>query len=187
MIIRPFKDKVPQIAATAFIADGVVIIGDVVIGEHVSVWYNAVLRADVGMIRIGARSNVQDGSCLHMTSDLSHALIGEEVTVGHNAIVHGATVEDGCLIGMGSILLDNAVIGTESLVAAGSVVPPRLVVPPYSMVRGTPGKVVRELSQDERLEGRRGAAHYVELAREHARSRADTETSAAASGENPPV
>lgn len=172
MIIRAFKDKAPKIAATAFIGDGVVIIGDVEIGEHASVWYNSVLRADVGMIRIGARSNVQDGSCLHMTSDLSHALIGEDVTVGHNAIVHGATVEDGCLIGMGSILLDNALIGRQSLVAAGSVVPPRMVVPPYSMVRGTPGKVVRELSEDERLEGRRGAAHYMDLATAHALSRA---------------
>jgi carbonic anhydrase/acetyltransferase-like protein (isoleucine patch superfamily) len=115
VIIRPFQGKLPKIAASAFIADGVVIIGDVEIGEQVSIWYNAVLRADVGMIRIGARSNVQDGSCVHMTSELSHAIIGEDVTVGHNAIVHGATVEDGCLIGMGSILLDNAVIGRAAV------------------------------------------------------------------------
>jgi gamma-carbonic anhydrase len=168
LIIRAFKGKTPKIAASAFIAEGVVIIGDVEIGEHASVWYNCVLRADVGRIVIGARSNVQDGSCLHMTSDLSHAIIGDEVTVGHNAIVHGATVQDGALIGMGAILLDLAVIGTESLVAAGSVVPPRMVVPPFSMVRGQPGRVVRELSEQERGEGRRGAAHYMELAREHA-------------------
>lgn len=171
MIIRAFKGKAPKIAPSAFIAEGCVIIGDVEIGEQASIWYNAVLRADVGRIRIGARSNVQDGSCLHMTTDLSHALVGEECTIGHNAIVHGATVEDGCLIGMGSILLDNAVIGRESLVAAGSVVAPRVLVPPRSMVRGTPGKVVRELSGDEWPEGRRGAAHYVELAAEHARAR----------------
>lgn len=169
MIIRPFKGKVPKIAASAFIADGVVIIGDVEIGEQVNIWYNSVLRADVGMIRIGARSNVQDGSCLHMTSELSHAIIGEEVTVGHNAIVHGATVHDGALVGMGSILLDNAVIGTESLVAAGAVVPPRMQVPAYSMVRGQPARVVRELTAEERLEGRRGALHYLELAAEHAK------------------
>lgn len=169
MIIKPFKGKVPKIATTAFIADGVVIIGDVEIGEYASIWYNSVLRADVGCIRVGARSNVQDGSCLHMTSDLSHAIIGEDVTVGHNAIVHGATVEDGALIGMGSILLDNAVIGAESLIAAGSLVPPRMVVPPRSMVRGQPGRVIRELNEQERLEGRSGAAHYVELAAEHAK------------------
>jgi carbonic anhydrase/acetyltransferase-like protein (isoleucine patch superfamily) len=169
VIIRPYQGKVPKIAASAFIADGVVIIGDVEIGEQASIWYNCVLRADVGRIRIGARSNVQDGSCLHMTSELSHALIGDEVTVGHNAIVHGATVEDGALIGMGSILLDNAVIGSEALVAAGTLVPPRMLVPPYSMVRGQPGRVVRELRSEERLEGRRGALHYVELAAEHAK------------------
>jgi carbonic anhydrase/acetyltransferase-like protein (isoleucine patch superfamily) len=174
VIIRAFRDKTPKIAPTAFIADGVVIIGDVEIGDHVSIWYNAVLRADVGMIRVGARSNVQDGACLHMTSDLSHALVGADVTVGHHAVVHGATVHDGCLIGMGSILLDNAVIGAQSLVAAGSVVPPRMIVPPGSMVRGTPGKVVRELSEAERLEGWRGAQHYVDLAAEHARSRGNT-------------
>ncbi len=171
MIIRAFQGKAPRIAPSAFIADGCVIIGDVEIGEEASVWYNCVLRADVGQIRIGARSNVQDGSCLHMTTELSHAIIGADCTVGHNAIVHGATVEDGCLIGMGSILLDNAVIGRQSLVAAGSVVPPRAVIPPGSMVRGTPGKVVRELTEQERGEGFRGAQHYVELAREHARAR----------------
>lgn len=169
MIIREYRGKAPKIHPTAFIAEGVVIIGDVEIGELASVWYNCVLRADVGMIRIGARSNVQDGSCLHMTSDLSHAIVGEEVTVGHNAIVHGATVHDGALIGMGSILLDNSVIGAESLVAAGSVVPPRMVVPPYSMVRGQPARVLREMNAHDRLEGRRGAAHYVDLAAEHAK------------------
>jgi gamma-carbonic anhydrase len=172
MIVRAFNGKVPKIAASAFIAEGCIIIGDVEIGEQASIWYNAVLRADVGMIRIGARSNVQDGSCLHMTSDLSHAIIGDDCTIGHAAIVHGATVEDGCLVGMGSILLDNATIGHDSLVAAGSVVPPRMVVPPGSMVRGTPGRVVRALSEQEQLEGRRGAAHYVELAAAHVRSRA---------------
>jgi carbonic anhydrase/acetyltransferase-like protein (isoleucine patch superfamily) len=167
LIVRAYKGKAPKIAPTAFIAEGAVIIGDVEIGELASIWYHCVLRADVGAIRVGARSNVQDGSCLHMTSNLSHAVIGEDVTVGHNAIVHGATVEDGALIGMGSILLDNAVIGRQSLVAAGSLIPPRMVVPPFSMVRGQPGKVVRELDERERLEGLRGAEHYVELAAEH--------------------
>jgi gamma-carbonic anhydrase len=167
MIVRAYQGKAPKIAPTAFIADGVVIIGDVEIGEHASIWYNCVLRADVGQIRVGARSNVQDGSCLHMTSNLSHAVIGEDVTVGHNAIVHGATVEEGALIGMGAILLDNAVVGRQSLIAAGSVIPPRMIVPPFSMVRGQPGKVVRELTEQERLEGLRGAEHYRELAAEH--------------------
>lgn len=170
MIVRAYGGKAPKIAASAFIADGVVIIGDVEIGEQASIWYNCVLRADVGRIVVGARSNVQDGSCLHMTHELSHAIIGDEVTVGHNAIVHGAVVHDGALIGMGAILLDNALIGTEALIAAGTLVPPRMHVPPGVMVRGQPGRVIRELSAEERLEGRRGAAHYVELAGEHARS-----------------
>jgi gamma-carbonic anhydrase len=166
-IVRAYGGKSPRIAPSAFIADNAVIIGDVEIGEHASIWYGCVLRADVGMIRVGARSNVQDGSCLHMTTNLSHALIGDEVTVGHNCVVHGAIVEDGALIGMGSILLDNARIGRESLVGAGSVVAPRVVIPPYSLVLGQPGKVVRELDAEQRLEGRRGAAHYVDLAAEH--------------------
>jgi carbonic anhydrase/acetyltransferase-like protein (isoleucine patch superfamily) len=169
VIVRAFGGKAPRIAASAFIADGAVIIGDVEIGEHASIWYHCVLRADVGRIVVGARSNVQDGSCLHMTHELSHAIIGDEVTVGHNAIVHGATVHDGALIGMGAILLDNALIGSEALIAAGTIIPPRMQVPPGSMVRGQPGRVVRELGAEERLEGRRGAAHYVELATEHAR------------------
>ena len=171
MIIKPYNGKVPKIAASAFIADGAVIIGDVEIGEQASVWYNCVLRADVGMIRIGARSNVQDGSVVHMTTDLSHAIIGEEVTIGHKAIIHGATVHDGALIGMGSILLDNAVIGTESLVGAGTLVSSRTEIPPYSLVLGQPGKVVRKLGEQTRLEGRRGAADYVKLAAEHAKQR----------------
>lgn len=169
MIVRSYRGKTPKIAENAFVAEGAVIIGDVEIGELASIWYGCVLRADVGQIRVGARSNVQDGSCLHMTSELSHAIIGAEVTIGHGAIVHGATVHDGALVGMGSILLDNAVIGTESLIAAGTVVPPRMVVPPFSLVRGQPGRVVRELNARERLEGRRGAAHYLELSAEHAK------------------
>jgi gamma-carbonic anhydrase len=169
LIIRAYRDKTPKISASAFIADGVVIIGDVEIGEQASIWYNCVLRADVGRIRIGARSNIQDGSCVHMTHDLSHAIVGEDVTVGHHVILHGASVHDGALIGMGSILLDNAEIGRETIIGAGSIIPPRMQVPAHSMVRGQPGRVVRELRAEERLEGRRGAAHYVELAAEHAR------------------
>ena len=168
-LILPFDGHVPSLGRAVFLAATATLVGRVTLGDQVSVWYGAVLRGDVHTIRVGARSNVQDGSCLHMTSDLSHAIIGEEVTVGHNAIVHGATVHDGALIGMGSILLDNAVIGAESLIAAGSVVPPRMQVPPYSMVRGQPGRVMRELNAEERLEGRRGALHYVELAAEHAK------------------
>ncbi len=169
MTILTFEGKAPRIDPNAFVAPGARLIGDIEIGPEASVWYNCVLRGDMNRIRIGARSNVQDGSCLHMTTDLSHAVIGEDVTVGHNAIVHGATVEDGALIGMGSILLDNAVIGSESLVAAGGLVPADFVAPSRVLVRGSPAKVIRDLTEEEWTLGRRLAERYVGVARDHAR------------------
>ncbi|HEY6560133.1 MAG TPA: gamma carbonic anhydrase family protein, partial [Polyangiaceae bacterium] len=122
-LVREVLGKAPRIAASAFIAPGAVVVGDVELGEEVSIWYGAVLRGDVGLIRIGARTNVQDTACIHMTGGMSNSVIGSEVTVGHGVIVHGALIGDGALIGMGSVLLDNCEIGAESLVAAGSVVP----------------------------------------------------------------
>lgn len=166
-IIRAFADQVPEIAAGAFIADSASVIGNVVIGAEASIWYGAVVRGDCGFIRIGARSNVQDLSCIHMTTGISNTEIGEEVTIGHGVIVHGAKIGDGALIGMGAVLLDNVEIGQEALVAAGTVVPPRMVVPPRVLVRGSPGKIVRELRPEEIRLGRDGARTYVELARGH--------------------
>jgi carbonic anhydrase/acetyltransferase-like protein (isoleucine patch superfamily) len=166
-IVRTIAGKAPRISASAFIAEGAVVLGDVEIGEQVSIWYGAVLRGDVGAIRIGARSNVQDVSCIHMTGDLSNSEIGEEVTIGHGVIVHGARIGDGTLVGMGSVLLDNAEIGAESLVAAGSIVPPRMIVPPRSLVRGQPARVIRSLREDEWGQGRAGALVYLELSRAH--------------------
>lgn len=168
-IIRAFSGKHPVIAEDAFIADNASVIGDVTLGPEVSIWYGAVVRGDCGYIRIGARTNVQDLSCIHMTTDVSHTEIGEEVTVGHGVIIHGAKIADGALIGMGAVLLDNCEIGEEALVAAGSVVPPRMVVPARVLVRGSPAKVVRELGEQERQLGRDGARTYVELARGHRR------------------
>jgi gamma-carbonic anhydrase len=167
-LVRPFAGRHPEIAPDAFIADSASVIGDVVIGAQASLWYGAVVRGDCGFIRIGARSNVQDLACIHMTTNVSNTEIGEEVTVGHGAIIHGARIGSGALIGMGAILLDNVVIGEEALVAAGTVVPPGMVVPPRVLVRGSPGKIVRELTEAERRLGRDGAATYVELARGHA-------------------
>jgi len=166
-LVRPYRGVMPRIAGDAFIAQGAVVIGDVEIGSEASVWYGSVLRGDVGYIRIGARSNIQDLSCIHMTTDLSHTVIGEEVTIGHGVIVHGARIEDGALIGMGAILMDNAVIGSEALVAAGALVPANMIVPPRSLVRGQPARVIRELDREEWEEGRRGAARYLELSRAH--------------------
>ena len=166
-LIKALGDKQPRIAADVFIAENAVIVGDVEIGEGASVWYGAVLRGDVGFIRIGARTNVQDLVCIHMTGGLSHSEIAEDVTIGHGAILHGGKIARGALIGMGSVVLDNADIGEESIVAAGSVVPPGMKVPPRVLARGIPAKVVRELTEEERREGLRGAVVYRELSKLH--------------------
>jgi gamma-carbonic anhydrase len=166
-LIKALGDRVPRIAADAFIAENAVIVGAVEIGAGASVWYGAVLRGDVGWIRIGARSNVQDLVCIHMTGGLSNSDIGEDVTIGHGAILHGGSIGRGALIGMGSVVLDNADIGEEAIVAAGSVVPPDMKVPPRVLVRGVPAKVVRELTEEERRQGVRGALVYGELSKLH--------------------
>lgn len=153
--------KSPVLGARVFIAPSAHLIGDVVLAEDVSVWFGCVLRADIGAIRIGARSNIQDLSLGHMTDGISNLEVGADVTVGHGVILHGCTVGDRCLVGMGSILLDGVVVGADSLVAAGSLLPPRMVVPPGSLVRGNPAKVVREATESERTMGLVGAQHYV--------------------------
>ncbi|MBN2196289.1 MAG: gamma carbonic anhydrase family protein [Polyangiaceae bacterium] len=171
-IVRPFGSLVPAIAPNAFLADGVVVIGEVMIGEDASIWYGCVLRGDMGYVRVGARSNIQDLSLCHMTHDDTVVEIGEEVTVGHHVIIHGARIDDGALVGMGSVLLDGVVVGEEALVAAGTLLPPRTMVPPRTLVRGHPGKVVRDLGPEEWIAGRDTARRYAELARKHALIRA---------------
>ena len=149
MIIRPCNGKEPGIHAEAKLAENVAIIGDVEIGAGASVWYGAVLRGDACAIRVGENSNVQDCCCVHGAKDTT---IGKNVTVGHGAIVHGCTVEDNCLIGMGATILDGAVIGEGSIIGAGALVGENKIIPPRSLVVGVPGKVVREVS-DEQFEG----------------------------------
>jgi carbonic anhydrase/acetyltransferase-like protein (isoleucine patch superfamily) len=160
-LILPFAGKAPRIAGDVFVAPNATIIGDVEIEEGASVWFGAVIRGDIGRIRIGPRTNVQDLACLHLTEGLSETVLGADVTVGHGAILHGCVVGDRCLIGMGSVILDNARIGEGSLIAAGSVVTPRTSIPPRSLVRGAPARVVREVSPTEATLGADGAAHYV--------------------------
>jgi gamma-carbonic anhydrase len=167
-IVRPYGGKSPRIAPDAFIADNATLIGDVEIGPGASVWFGAVLRADVGFIRVEEGANIQDLACVHMTTGMSNSIIGKYVTVGHGAIVHGASIGEGVLVGMGSVVLDNAEVGAESLIAAGSVVTPRTVIPPRSLVRGAPAKVVRTLEEYESQQGRLSALHYIELARGYA-------------------
>jgi len=163
MMIRPFRGVWPRIAETAFVEETAVVVGDVEIGEHSSIWFHAVVRADVHFIRIGRDTNIQDGVVVHVTGGRFPALIGNRVTIGHRAIVHGCTIGDECLIGMGAILLDGAVIGERSLVAAGAVVREGMRVPPRSLVVGVPARIVRELTEEElhRIEG--GWRGYREL------------------------
>ena len=167
-----FEGERPSVGSSVFIADTARVIGRVALEDGVSIWYGAVLRGDVGSIRVGRKSNIQDLACLHMTGGISNVVVGAECTVGHGAIIHGATVGDGVLIGMGSILLDNAEIGAESIVGAGALVTPGTKIPPRSLVLGSPARVVRELSPGEYQQGRGGAAVYQELAQRFTISRA---------------
>jgi carbonic anhydrase/acetyltransferase-like protein (isoleucine patch superfamily) len=139
----------PKIHTSAFLCEGVKIIGDVEIGENVSVWFNSVIRADVNFIIIGDNTNIQDLCLLHVTNKIWSLTIGKNVSIGHSASVHGCTIKDGSLIGIGAIVLDGAVVCEESLVAAGSVVMQNFVVPPRTMVAGTPAKVIRELTEKD--------------------------------------
>ena len=164
MILRGFQGKTPQISADVHCAEDAAILGDVVLGPDVSLWYHCTLRGDVATITVEAGSNIQDGCVVHCGFGFpTH--IGKNVVVGHNAIVHGCTIEDGCLIGMGAVVLDGAVIGAGSLIGAGALVPGGKIIPPGSLVMGVPGKVVRSLSERERLEILDDAAYYVEAGR----------------------
>ena len=164
-MLRSHAGKTPSLGRGVFVAETAAIIGDVVIGDESSIWYGTVVRGDVMPIRIGARTSIQDNTVIHVTSDFSGTTIGNDCTIGHAAIIHACTVEDFCLIGMGSILLDGARIGTGSLVGAGALVTPGTNIPPGSLVIGSPAKVKRPLNDKEREQIRYGAAHYVELAR----------------------
>src|SRR5580698_3933120 len=152
----------PQIATTAYVDPAAVIIGDVVLGEHSSVWPCAVIRGDVHYIRIGARSNVQDNSVLHVMRDTNPLVLGDNVTVGHSVTLHGCTIESRCLIGMGSIILNGVVIGTGSIVAAGTLIPERTVIPAGSLVMGSPGKVKRPLTEEDQKSIDHYARNYFE-------------------------
>ena len=149
-MLRSYQGHTPQISTGCYIDISAQVIGDVILGEQASVWMNAVIRGDVNSIRIGARSNVQDCAVLHGMRHLYPVHIGELVTIGHNATVHGCVVEDACLIGIGARILNNARIGEGSIIAAGAVIPEHTVIPPRSLVTGVPGKIRRELGDADR-------------------------------------
>jgi gamma-carbonic anhydrase len=166
-MIRPFRGVHPQIHPTAFVDPSAQVIGDVHLGDEASIWCNCTVRGDIHHIRIGDRSNVQDNSVIHVRNG-SHATILEaEVTIGHSVTLHGCYVERGCLIGIGSILLDDVRVGSESLVAAGALVSPGTVIPPRSLVMGIPARVKRELNADEVAGLRVYWQNYVEYTREY--------------------
>ena len=162
MIIEAFQGKLPNLAPDVFVAPGAVVVGDVTIGQGSSVWFNSVVRGDVGSVTIGRRTNIQDLCMLHMTLDRSVLVIGDEVTVGHRVVLHGCKIGDRCLIGIGAVILDNAVIGSGSVVAAGAVVLEDTVVPPNSLVTGLPARVKKTLAAGELFTFLRTAQHYCE-------------------------
>ena len=160
-MIRPYKGLSPTIPPSCYVDESAQIIGDVVLGEHASIWMNAVLRGDVHSIRIGAHSNIQDCSVLHGMKQQYGVYVGEYVTVGHSVTLHGCTIEDRCLIGMGSIILNGAVIGAGSIIAAGTLVPEKTVVEPGSLWMGSPGAFRRKLLDRDHEAIMRYANNYL--------------------------
>jgi len=160
-IIRPHGDLAPRIHESAFVAETALVVGDVEVGEDSSIWFGAVVRGDVHRIRIGARTNVQDLTVIHVTGGAHPAAIGDDVTIGHRAVLHGCTVQNRCLVGIGAIVLDGAVVGPEAMVGAGALVPPGMVVPGGTLVMGTPARVKRELTAEEIAYFRRSAQSYA--------------------------
>jgi carbonic anhydrase/acetyltransferase-like protein (isoleucine patch superfamily) len=149
-MIRSYQGVAPVVPASCYVDVSAQVIGDVILGEQASVWMNAVIRGDVNAIRIGARSNVQDCAVLHGMRYLYPVIVGEMVTIGHNATVHGCVLEDAVLVGIGATILNNARIGEGSIIAAGAVIPEQMVIPPNSLVAGVPGKVKKTLGDEDR-------------------------------------
>ena len=168
--VRPYQGRWPKIDASAWLAPGAVVVGDVEIGPDCSIWYGVVVRGDVHFIRIGPRTNIQDQAVLHVTAGRFATEVGAEVTIGHRAVVHGCRVEDAALIGIGAVVLDGARVGEGALVGAGAVVTPGTVVPPRTLVLGAPARPVRELDAEEQGLQRERTLTYIETARNHARA-----------------
>jgi carbonic anhydrase/acetyltransferase-like protein (isoleucine patch superfamily) len=164
-MIRSFRGITPKIAASAYIDTSAQIIGDVVVGERSSIWPNVTVRGDINAIRIGGETNIQDNSVLHVDPGPYALHIGDRVTVGHQAMLHGCAIGDDCLIGIGAIILSGANVGAGSVIAAAALVPEGMEIPPNSMVMGVPAKIRREVSEEEKARFRENARRYVESAR----------------------
>jgi len=166
-MIHSYGNNAPKIHPSVFIAPGVHIIGEVTIGKDSSIWFNSVIRGDINSVTIGERTNIQDGCILHVTHETGSLKIGDDVTIGHGAILHGCELSDSCLVGMGAIILDNAKINSYTLVAAGAMVRAQAKFPEGVLLAGVPARVVRELTPEERLVIEQSARWYVDYAREY--------------------
>lgn len=162
-LILPYNGKMPKIAASAFIAPGAVVIGDVEIGEESNVWFGCVIRGDVNTIRIGNRTNIQDGTVVHVTNKTASTTIGSNITIGHKAILHGCTLEDGSFVGMGATVMDNAVVESGGMLAAGALLTPNKRIRKGELWAGSPAKLFRALTEEESRFIPLSAQHYVDL------------------------
>jgi len=166
-LILPYKGIVPKIASDAFIAPGAVIIGDVEIGSQTNVWFGCIIRGDVNTIRIGSRTNIQDGTVIHVTRKTGPTKIGNNVTIGHSVLIHACTIEDDSFIGMHSTIMDNAVVRSKGMVAAGAIVTPKKEIPTGEIWAGNPARFLRKMRQEETDFIAISAQNYVELAEEY--------------------
>ncbi|RUM61683.1 MAG: gamma carbonic anhydrase family protein [Persephonella sp.] len=161
-IIKSYKGKYPKIGKNVFIAENAVIIGDVEIGDDCSIWYNTVIRGDVNYIRIGERTNIQDGTIIHVTNKTHPTILGKEITVGHKVMLHGCVIEDRCLIGMSATIMDGVVVGKESIVGAGALITPNKKIEPHSLWVGSPAKFKRKLTEEEIKWLEKSYKNYIE-------------------------
>jgi len=166
-MIKQFERIKPKLGRDVYISESAAVIGDVILGNEVNIWFGAVLRGDMHYIKVGSRSNIQDNAVVHVTTAVSPTTIGSNVTVGHGAIIHGCTIEDNCMIGMGSVVMDDAVVGAGSLIGAGALVPPNMKIQPKSLVVGMPGKVVREVTDEEYQMIIDRPQEYIDLAEQY--------------------
>jgi carbonic anhydrase/acetyltransferase-like protein (isoleucine patch superfamily) len=166
-MLRAFNGIMPVVAGSAFIEVSAMIIGDVAIGPESSIWFYAVVRGDVNSVRLGSRTNIQDLCVLHVTHDTHPLVIGNEVTVGHHVVLHGCTVQDRVLVGMGAIIMDGAVIGADSIIGAGTLVTEGMEIPPRSVVMGSPARIKRSVTAEESAWIKQSAANYVRYATQH--------------------
>ncbi|MEM6812518.1 MAG: gamma carbonic anhydrase family protein [Pseudomonadota bacterium] len=167
MPVLPYKNILPKIADSAWIGEGAIVAGDVEIGEDSSVWFNVSMRGDVHEIKIGKRTNIQDNAVVHVTHKVSGAYIGDDVTIGHSAVIHACTIHNRVLIGMGAVVLDEAIVEEGAMVAAGALVPPRKVIPSGQLWGGNPARYMRDLTPEEDQFLEISADNYVKLAAEY--------------------